>query len=103
MPLQFFDFNAPRRLPQQFTPSVVHAYISHILITKSNPTRKFVEEAAERWQLERPHDLCRTPVEKFIEIFGPELGPVVFSSVREDVWADWWNSYQGLVGSGTAS
>lgn len=101
MPLQVFDFDAPRRLPQQLGPSGVRAYISNILVTKFDVTTKFAEEAAARWQLGRSHDLYKAPAQRFIDIFGPDVGPAVFSSIHEDIWADWWNSHQGLVGSGT--
>jgi hypothetical protein len=102
MPLHIFDFDAPRRLPQQPNPNAVRAYIRHILITKHDATPQFAEEIAEQWHLGRLRDLYDASAGSLIKRFGPDVGPHIFRSVREDIWVDWWNSYQGLQASGMA-
>lgn len=98
--VQMYNFDAPRRLPQQSNPSAVRAYIRHILISRRDATPQFAEAAAVRWHLGRADDLYGASAKSLAKVFGPEVGPIVFSSVRDDIWTDWSNSYQGLVGTG---
>lgn len=101
MQLQMLDFNAPRRLPQQSGPNAVRSYIRHVLMTKYDVDPGSAETAASQWHLGRAQDLQESSARELTKLLGSETGPAVFSSVREDLWEDWWNSYHGLLGSGT--
>ncbi|KAF7596957.1 hypothetical protein BBP40_011323 [Aspergillus hancockii] len=100
MALGVFDFNAPRRLPLSTGPNAVRSYIGGILINKYDTTPAFADEIAGLWNFGRVRDLCQASAKSFSHLFGPELGPIIFHSVREDVLADWWKSSEGLLGAG---
>lgn len=99
MALPIFNFNAPRRLPQQPNPNAVRAYIREILITRLDTTPSFADEVAEKWPVRRTYHLYTASRQRFDEIFGAEIGPVLHSVVHEDISADWWNSYEALLKS----
>lgn len=95
-----FDFTAPRRLPQQPGPNAVRSYIRHVLTAKYDVEPSSAEAAASQWHLGRTQDLQESSARGLAKLLGSDVGPAIFSSVQEDVWEDWWNSYQGLLGSG---
>lgn len=101
MPLPIFDFGAARRLPQQPNPNAVRAYIRHLLTTKLDTTPKYAELVAKNWHLGQSRDLYEASAKHLSNLFGQDVGPILFRLVHEDIWEDWWNSYQGLLGSGT--
>lgn len=103
MALAIFDFDAPRRLPAQPNPNAVRAYIRYLLITRQDTTPKFAEEVARKWHLGQSRDLYKASAKSLVKLFGEDVGPILFHLLHEDIWADWWNSYQGLIGSGMAS
>lgn len=100
MPLSIFDFSAPRRLPQQPNPNAVRTYIRHLLTTKLDTTPKYAELVAKNWHLGQSRDLYEASAKHLSNLFGQDVGPILFRLVHEDIWEDWWNSYQGLLGSG---
>jgi hypothetical protein len=95
-----FDFTAPGRLPQHPGPNVVRAYIHHVFMTKYDVDPSSAETAASQWHLGRAQDLQQSSARGLAKLLGSGVGPAVFSSVREDIWKDWWNSFHGLLGSG---
>ncbi|KAI4602586.1 hypothetical protein KJ359_007802 [Pestalotiopsis sp. 9143b] len=99
MPLPIFDFGAARRLPQQPNPNAVRAYIRHLLTTKLDTTPKYAELVAKNWHLGQSRDLYEASAKHLSDLFGQDVGPILFRLVHEDIWEDWWNSYQGLLGS----
>lgn len=100
MHLPIFNFDAPRRLPQQPNPNAVRAYIRSTLITRLDTTSEFADEVAGKWHLGRSDDLYQAPYKSYVKIFGQEAGSVLFNTVNEDILEDWWNSYWGLLVSG---
>ena len=98
-----FDFNAPQKLPQHLGPNAVRSYIRHVLITKYDMDPSSAKAAALQWHLGRAQDLQQSSARGLAKLLGSDVGPAVFSSVQEDLWEDWWNSYYGLLGSGTGA
>ncbi|KAF7539545.1 hypothetical protein G7054_g2114 [Neopestalotiopsis clavispora] len=88
MHLPIFNFDAPRRLPQQPNPNAVRAYIRSTLITRLDMTSEFADEAAGKWHLGRSDDLYQAPYKSFVKIFGQEAGSVLFNTVNEDILED---------------
>ncbi|THC95974.1 hypothetical protein EYZ11_004521 [Aspergillus tanneri] len=74
MPLGFFNFNAPRTLPQSTGPNAVRYYIRHSLVTKYDATPDFAEEMASLWKWGRVRNFYQGSASSFSRIFGPDTG-----------------------------
>lgn len=96
----FFNSPASTRLPQTPGPNAVRDYIAHILVNKHDATTATARDIAAHWGFGRVREFRKAPLSTLTRVFGPEAGPVVFQSVREDVLADWLESPAGVMGVG---
>lgn len=96
----FFNNPAPTRLPQTPGPNAVRDYIAQALVNKHDATTAAARDIAAHWRFGRVREFRKAPLSTLTRIFGPEAGPVVFQSVREDVLADWLESPVGVMGVG---
>lgn len=98
--MPFFNNPAPPRLPQTPGPNAVRDYIAQALVDKHDATIAAARDIAAHWRFGRVREFRSAPLSTLTRIFGPEAGPVVFQSVREDVLADWLESPGGVMGVG---
>lgn len=98
--MPYLNDNPSKRIPQAPGPNAVRSYLAEILVSKYDTTPAAAQGIANQWQFGRVQDFCKAPLSTLSRIFGPDVGLVVFQSIREDVLADWLESNEGLVGIG---
>lgn len=78
-------------------PRQVRSYLADLLVRKHDVSSESAQSIADRWQLGLGRDLRQASREEFIEVFGRPVGPYLFHSVEDDLYAEWRASSSGII------
>ncbi|KAJ6787287.1 hypothetical protein PWT90_01708 [Aphanocladium album] len=83
----------PSAFPEKdWTPSQVRAYITHILVTKHDLEPQAAKDTAAKWSMGRGWDFVEADWNRFKKVFGDDVGPYMYRTVREEQKAAWEKS-----------
>ena len=77
-------------------PNQVREYLSHVLVANHDASSTLAANIASKWQLGRFSDLRETSGTDFENIFGSEVGKLLFKSVQEDLANEFYASPTGI-------
>ncbi|KAJ5105765.1 hypothetical protein NUU61_003112 [Penicillium alfredii] len=83
--------------PADAGPNQVREYLTQILILKHDIYKDEAKATANLWQIGRGVDLAKATEASFSRLFGEAVGPFLYTSVHEDVVADWRASTAGQI------
>ena len=79
------------------SPKEVRVYVAHLLTTKHDVEHDLAAELANRWQLGRGIDFREANRQQFNKVFGEEVGPYLYRTVRSDESEEWKHSTMGIA------
>lgn len=77
-------------------PNQVRAYLADLLVRRHDVNPESAQSTADRWQLGLGRDLRNANEVDFIRIFGKPVGPYLYRSVDDDLYAEWRVSISGI-------
>lgn len=83
--------------PSLAGPNAVRAYLTSILISKHDAAPERAQQIAGLWELGCPNDLRHASLERFKELFGKEVGTILFRTVQEEIRTEYWGSIAGIL------